>query len=614
MGTLPDLPDLTKHGYQVTDEFDQDDKGMWRSYRASRLKTKRPVIIKLIPLQRDDDLAAYKPQIQALLKLKHPGIARYIHAFRIAEGLCLVRQYIEGAILDGMEWDDPKQIRAIAINLMETLVFLQAQQPTIFHLNIKPANIIVGMELKTYLLDFALTTGKSSGTKPSAFAAPEIKRRRPPKPNTDLYGVGLALVCLITGTTGDRVSELFDATGGLRFRRSINGEISDHFLDWLDKMTNRLNSDRYADPSVALEALQEIDFERKPELKIEPEFIQLKAKNIGDLLRSNIIVSNTVADTLLEGRWEVMPHRSDPNQASGHAWIRFEPPSFAENRTVCQVCVDTNKIVAGKTYRRTLMLHANSAAETHTVELEVKTAPLPSLTIPYQKLAILIVLATVGSFLVTSAIHALTPLVPVPENFNEAIAYFGSLDKFPPNVDLAMLKDIIQEENSTQIYSAWGGLLIGLGSGVAAGAYAESSDIYAVRNSFGAAAIASISLRLIRMFVRLFWAIAMVGIIVGLVLGIVVGYLSASSHKEHLKLGFPKGFAFAVPALAAIFSLTTGIAFKLSFTEDYIQLPWLPWLAAISAIGLVGTAGMHILRQKTFLENYQRRSRRLIKP
>jgi hypothetical protein len=31
----------------------------------------------------------------------------------------------EGAILDGMEWDDPKQIKAIAIGLMEILAFFQ---------------------------------------------------------------------------------------------------------------------------------------------------------------------------------------------------------------------------------------------------------------------------------------------------------------------------------------------------------------------------------------------------------------------------------------------------------------------------------------------------------
>jgi hypothetical protein len=297
---------------------------------------------------------------------------------------------------------------------------------------------------------------------------------------------------------------------------------------------------------------------------------------------------------------------------------------------VCQVCVDTNKIVAGKTYQRTLVLHTNSPEATHTLDLEVTTAPLPRLSLPYQQLVIMIVLAIVGGFMAASVMHAITPIQQVPETFGDIMAMMSKFGQAPANVDpridqldpnmpvsaaipdhlMDRLQEIIRNENRKRLISAWGGLLLGLGSGIATGIFAASSDIYAMRNALGFAAIISIVLR----FVPGFWANAMVGIIIGIFLGATVGYLGASSNKDHLKLGFPESFAFGVPTLAALFSLATGIAIKLSVAENYIQMPALPWLAAIAGIALVGLVGKHMLQQKTFLDNYRRRSKRLVKP
>jgi hypothetical protein len=86
------FPDLSEYGYKITAEFAWDDKSSWRTYGARRLKTNRAMIVKLIPLQSDAELEAYKPQLETLIQLRHPGIPKYVHAFRIDEGLCLVRQ------------------------------------------------------------------------------------------------------------------------------------------------------------------------------------------------------------------------------------------------------------------------------------------------------------------------------------------------------------------------------------------------------------------------------------------------------------------------------------------------------------------------------------------
>jgi hypothetical protein len=103
-----------------------------------------------------------------------------------------------------------------------------------------------------------------------------------------------------------------------------------------------------------------------------------------------------LVDTVLEGWWEVAPHPSDPpHTPNSHAWISFGSRKFSGNANECSIGVNTDKLMAGKVYKRQLLLHSNSSEKTEELGLIVKTAcvPIQSNNLNWNKL--------IGFFLLT---------------------------------------------------------------------------------------------------------------------------------------------------------------------------------------------------------------------
>jgi hypothetical protein len=109
-----------------------------------------------------------------------------------------------------------------------------------------------------------------------------------------------------------------------------------------------------------------------------PHFPALLERQLGEKLTQSITIENPIADTLLQGRWEIAPHPHDPpHTPDDHAWIAVTPARFIGNHTQCQVLVDTSKLMADKQYKRQLILHSNAYPQTHTLTVKVQTAALP---------------------------------------------------------------------------------------------------------------------------------------------------------------------------------------------------------------------------------------------
>lgn len=154
-------------------------------------------------------------------------------------------------------------------------------------------------------------------------------------------------------------------------------------MNWLDRMVAPRLQDRYKSAAEALAVLKSLDVSRLPKVRLERDRLKFKATEYGEILTRAIAISNPIPDTILAGRWEVAPHPNDPPHTPyDHSWISFKPQSFEGNELECQIAVDTQKLLASKTYKRQIILRANSEPETHTIELQVTTAPLP---IPQKK-------------------------------------------------------------------------------------------------------------------------------------------------------------------------------------------------------------------------------------
>ncbi|MBD1826112.1 serine/threonine protein kinase [Microcoleus vaginatus GB1-A2] len=381
------FPDFSTHGYQIEKELGHNSLGGRVTYLAKNTNTQKLVVIKQFQFAQLGaswtEYEAYEQEIKVLQNLDFPGIPRYLDSFQTDSGFCMVQEYknAESAVARTFS---PPDIKQIAIATLEILVDLQAQKPPIIHRDIKPENLLIDDELNVYLVDFGFARigggniAASSVVKGTmGFMPPEQMFNRELTKASDLYGLGITLICLLTGTKSADVGNLVDANYGIHFRHLVP-PLQQGWMNWLERMVAPRLQDRYPSAADALTALESLDVRSLPKVRIEGDRIQFTATEYGETLTQTIAISNPIPDTMLCGRWEVAPHPNDPPHTPyDHSWISFEPQAFESNDIECKIAVDTSKLLASQTYNRQIILRANSEPETHKIELQATTAPLP---------------------------------------------------------------------------------------------------------------------------------------------------------------------------------------------------------------------------------------------
>jgi hypothetical protein len=196
---------------------------------------------------------------------------------------------------------------------------------------------------------------------------------------TDLYALGVTLICLLTGIKSTKIDQLQDEDDPylIKFRHLLP-QVSLRFIGWLEKMVQPKQKERFVNAEAALGELNPLDVIRVPGVDFSETVLEFKANRLGEKLTQSITIENPIPDTLLEGTWEVAPHPQDPpHTPDNHAWISVTPAQFSRNNIRCQVEVDTSKLMADKQYKRQLILHSNAYPASHTLTVKVQTAALP---------------------------------------------------------------------------------------------------------------------------------------------------------------------------------------------------------------------------------------------
>jgi serine/threonine-protein kinase PknK len=181
-----------------------------------RLSFGREVALKTIRARVDDVLrAAFEREFAMLASLSVPGVAA-VHDFGVmteprSQGArpFFTRAYIEGQPLDvaisGMSL--PAKLKLFS---RTAAVIVPLHRVGVVHGDIKPGNIIVDAQERTWLIDFGLSRargydrvrdqsppGSSSGT--PSFMAPELLRGEPASVAADMYALGVTLWSLVLG-------------------------------------------------------------------------------------------------------------------------------------------------------------------------------------------------------------------------------------------------------------------------------------------------------------------------------------------------------------------------------------------------------------------------------
>ncbi len=262
------FPDFTNYGYQVKRELGHNRAGGRVTYLAKEINSQRSVVVKQFQFSCTGsnwtEYSAYEREIKVLQTLEHPSIPRYLDSFQTPGGFCMVQEYKNApSLADSRTWT-PKQVKEIAMSVLEILNYLQSRIPPVIHRDLKPDNILVDHQMNVYLVDFGFArTGGGEVTVSSVvkgtlgFMPPEQMFNREITIASDLYSLGVTLICLLSGTNANDVGSLMDDTGRINFPQLKKRlpPLHQTFLNWLQKMVNPNYKDRYENAETALAAL-----------------------------------------------------------------------------------------------------------------------------------------------------------------------------------------------------------------------------------------------------------------------------------------------------------------------------------------------------------------------
>lgn len=180
-------PDIA--GYTIEGELGRGARGV--VYRAVRGQ-----VTYAIKVQADDSLLSLGANLACI---RHPGLPEVVEVGRTGEQAYLVREYIEGHTL-AAELDTRTLPEPHIVELAKTLAgaLEQVHQRGLVHLDVKPANILVGKGGSARLIDFGFASrvGETSGAVGTyLYSAPEqtgvldsaVDQR------ADLYALGAVL-------------------------------------------------------------------------------------------------------------------------------------------------------------------------------------------------------------------------------------------------------------------------------------------------------------------------------------------------------------------------------------------------------------------------------------
>jgi serine/threonine protein kinase len=186
---------------------------MARVYRGRDVRLKREVAIKVIDaVYRADEAyrARFEREAQAIAQLEHPHIVRLYRYGEVSGLFYMAMQYIPGQDLHDylgelkaqQEWLPALEAARLVRELCGALDY--AHSKGIIHRDVKPSNIMLGEDGRSYLTDFGLALLADGETKGNIFGSPHYVAPEQAissagvVPQSDLYAVGVILYEMFT--------------------------------------------------------------------------------------------------------------------------------------------------------------------------------------------------------------------------------------------------------------------------------------------------------------------------------------------------------------------------------------------------------------------------------
>lgn len=258
-----------------------------QTWLAQDLQLEQKVILKLLafnPQMQWDDFKLFEREAEVLKEIKHPNIPLYQDYFSLdqkeGKGLCwfvLVQEYITGKTLQqlleaGRKFSED-QLKIIAFQVLEILIYLHQQKPQILHRDLKPSNLILGENNEIYLVDFGAVQN-SANMEGATFTVVGTTGYAPLEqfwgkavPASDLYALGATLIHLLTGINPANLPQK-----NLKIKFQDYVSIQSSFMSWLEALIQPDLNLRFKSAQEALIALEKGKYINYPLTKVQPYF------------------------------------------------------------------------------------------------------------------------------------------------------------------------------------------------------------------------------------------------------------------------------------------------------------------------------------------------------
>ncbi len=270
--------DIIAQRYRILNILGQGGIGI--TYAAEDLQMGEQIALKAVSLRRVNDpkvLELFEREVRILEQLNHPGIPRYVDYVEVDKRrdrfFYLAQQLAQGQSLAALVekgWHpDEAEVKHIATQILEILIYLQQLTPPVIHRDIKPQNIIRRHDGQVFLVDFGAVqdiyhntlTGGSTVVGTYGYMAPEQFRGQAVLA-TDLYALGATLIYLLTQKDP---SDLPHRKLKIDFRPYVR--VSKPFANWLERMIEPVAEDRFLSAEEALAVLRGEKFTRSATTK-----------------------------------------------------------------------------------------------------------------------------------------------------------------------------------------------------------------------------------------------------------------------------------------------------------------------------------------------------------
>lgn len=324
MAELLQTGEIVQSRYRITGILGQGGVGI--TYAAVDEKTGDAVALKALSFRRMNDwkvLELFEREAKVLAQLDHPAIPKYLDYFQIDSDrdrdFYIVQALVEGqslaqAIANGWHGSE-EDIREIAEQVLEVLIYLHELKPPVIHRDIKPNNLILSRDRKIAIVDFGAVQDTYRNTQVGGSTVVGTYGYMPPEqfrgkavPATDLYALGATILFLLTGQSP---AELPEVKLKICFRDSVT--ISNHFANWLDKMIEPALEDRFSSARQALRVLQTPEI--SSESRLSDRYIQslLLPNDYSNQHRSNRYISKPLGSRIDLKKTETMFHLEIPS-------------------------------------------------------------------------------------------------------------------------------------------------------------------------------------------------------------------------------------------------------------------------------------------------------------